>query len=57
MLLTVVMMVLCVLQCQSVADWFENNSKYLVPFLLLGLGMYILADRVLVDAIRGNSAK
>lgn len=41
-------------QCKSVAECFENNSKYLVPLLLMGLGIFILADSVLADVITGH---
>lgn len=34
------------LQSTGVSNYFENYSKYLVPTLLVPLGLYILSDSV-----------
>lgn len=38
---------MCLMRCRAVSVCFEDYSKYLVPFLLIGLGMYILSDSIL----------
>lgn len=29
-------------QCPIVGNWVGENAKYLVPFILIGLGIYII---------------
>ena len=33
--------------CPAVGHWFGNNVRYLVPFVLIGFGVYILYGSVI----------
>ena len=39
--------ILVLLQCPIVGHWFGNNVRYLVPFVLIGFGIYILYGSVI----------
>jgi len=38
---------MCLMRCRAVSVCFEDYSKYLVPVLLIGLGVYILSDSII----------
>jgi len=38
---------MCLMRCRAVSVCLEDYSKYLVPFLLIGLGIYILSDSII----------
>jgi cadmium resistance protein CadD (predicted permease) len=31
----------------KISDFFTENSKYIVPFMLIGLGLFIIQDSLL----------
>ncbi len=39
--------IIVLLQCPIVGHWFGNNVRYLVPFVLIGFGIYILYGSVI----------
>jgi len=39
--------IIILMQCPTVGHWFGNNVRYLVPFVLIGFGIYILYGSVI----------
>ena len=39
--------IVVLIQCPGVGHWFGNNVRYLVPFVLIGFGIYILYGSVI----------